>query len=68
MKFVLLYFFIYFLLLIFKTLFSSLGFNSTSRIYYIIIINLIILFNAQPYKLQHDALFFICLNKSLNFV
>ena len=67
MKFVL-YFFIYFLLLIFKTLFSSLGFNSTSRNDYIIIINLIILFNAQSYKLQHDALFFICLNKSLNFV
>jgi hypothetical protein len=57
MKFVL--YFIYFLLLIFKSLFSSLGFNSTSRNYYIIIINLIMLFNAQTYKLQHDALYFI---------
>jgi hypothetical protein len=57
MKFVL-YFFLYFLLLIFKTLFLSLGFNSTSRNYYIIIINLIILFNAQSYKLQHDAFFY----------
>jgi hypothetical protein len=57
-------FFIYFyiipLLLIFKTLFSNLGFNSTSSNYYIIIINLIILSNAQTYKLQHDAFFIIC--------
>jgi hypothetical protein len=59
-------FFIYFyiipLLLIFKTLFSNLGFNSTSSNYYIIIINLIILSNAQTYKLQHDAFFIICLD------
>jgi hypothetical protein len=61
MKFVLfiIIIFIYLLLLILKTLFSSLGFNSTSRNYYIIIINLIILFNAQTYKLQHDALYFV---------
>jgi hypothetical protein len=56
---IILYFYIIPLFLIFKTLFPSLGFNSTSRNYYIIIINLIILFNAQTYKLQHDALYFI---------
>jgi hypothetical protein len=50
-------------LFIFKTLFSNLGFNSNSSNYYLIIINIIILFNAQTYKLQHDAIFFIiCLN------
>ena len=42
-------------LFIFKTLFSNLGFNSNSSNYYPIII--IILFNAQTYKLQHDAIF-----------
>jgi hypothetical protein len=42
----------------FQTLISNLGFNSTSSNYYIIIINLIILFNAQTYKLQHDAFFY----------
>jgi hypothetical protein len=56
--FIFLYFYIIPLLLIFKTLFSNLGFNSTSSNYYIIIINLIILFNAQTYKLQHDAFFY----------
>jgi hypothetical protein len=55
--FIFLYFYVIPLFLIFKTLFSNLGFNSTSSNYYIIIINLIILFNAQTYKLQHDALF-----------
>jgi hypothetical protein len=55
--FIFLYFYVIPLFLIFKTLFSHLGFNSTSSNYYIIIINLIILFNAQTYKLQHDALF-----------
>ena len=64
-----LYFYIIYLFLIFQTLFSKLGFNSTSNNYYIIIINIIILFNAQTYKLQHGAIFFIiCLNQSLNFV
>jgi hypothetical protein len=45
-------------LFIFKTLFSNLGFDSTSSIYYLITINIIILFNAQTYKLQHDAFFY----------
>jgi hypothetical protein len=38
--------------------FNFLGFNSTSSNYYLIIINIIILFNAQTYKLQHDAFFY----------
>ena len=46
-------------LFIFKTLFSNLGFDLTSSIYYLITINIIILFNAQTYKLQHDAFFFL---------
>jgi hypothetical protein len=50
-----LYFYIISLLLIFKTLIPNLGFNSTSSNYSLIIINIIILFNAQTYKLQHDA-------------
>jgi hypothetical protein len=54
-----LYFYIISLFLIFQTLFSKLGFNSTSNNYYIIIINIIILLNAQTYKLQYDAFSFI---------
>jgi hypothetical protein len=54
-------FHIIFLLLVSKTLNFNLGINSTFS--FIIIINIIILFNAQTIKLQHDAYFFIiCLN------
>jgi hypothetical protein len=35
----------------------NLGFKPTSSNYYLIIFILIILFNAQTYKLQHDAFF-----------
>jgi hypothetical protein len=53
---------LYFLLLSFF-LFSNpnfyLWFNPTSSNYYLIIIILIILFNAQTYKLQQDALSFM---------
>ena len=37
-----------------KPYFFNLGFNSTSSNYYLIIINIIILFNAQT-KIQYDA-------------
>ena len=37
----------------------NLGFNSTSNNYYTIIINIIILLDAQTYKLQYDAFSFI---------
>jgi hypothetical protein len=50
MCYVVFLFFLFFQNPIFK-----LGFNSTSSNYYFIIINIIILFNAQTYKLQHDA-------------
>jgi hypothetical protein len=54
-------FHIIFLLLVSKTLNFNLGINSTFS--FIIIINIIILFNAQTIKLQHDAYFLIiCLN------
>jgi hypothetical protein len=61
-----LYFYIISLFLIFQTLFSKLGFNSTSNNYYIIIINIIILLNAQTYKLQYDAFSFILVSLVLN--
>jgi hypothetical protein len=48
-------FHIIFLLLVSKTLNFNLGINSTFS--FIIIINIIILFNAQTIKLQHDAYF-----------
>jgi hypothetical protein len=53
------YFFIYIisLLLLFKNPRFNLGLNSTSSNYYLITINIIILFNAQTHKLQHDAFF-----------
>jgi hypothetical protein len=41
-----------------KPYFFNLGFNSISSNYYLIIISIIILFNAQTYKLQHDAFFY----------
>jgi hypothetical protein len=44
--------------LIFKTLISNLGFNSTSSNYYLIIFILIILFNAQSYKTPTRCTFF----------
>ena len=55
-----LYFYIISLFLIFQTLFSKLGFNSTSNNYYIIIIiNIIILLDAQTYNsnMMHFLLF-----------
>jgi hypothetical protein len=51
-------FHIIFLLLVSKTLNFNLGINSTFR-FIIIIINIIILFNAQTIKLQHDAYYYI---------
>jgi hypothetical protein len=56
--FIFLYFYIIPLLLIFKTLFSNLGFNQTSNNYYLIIFILIILFNAQTYKTPTKCTFF----------
>jgi hypothetical protein len=44
--------------LIFKTLISNLGFNSTSSNYYLIIIILIILCNAQTHKTPTRCTFF----------
>jgi hypothetical protein len=52
------FFYIISLLLIFKNPRFNLGLNSTSSNYYLITINIIILFNAQTYKLQHDAFFY----------
>jgi hypothetical protein len=55
-----------FFFFIFKTLISNLGFNSTSSNYCLIIIILIILFNAQTYKTPTGCTFFyfsvICFN------
>jgi hypothetical protein len=55
---------------LFKTLFSSLGFNSTSSNYYLIII--IILLMCNHIKLQLDACPFyfgiLCFDSSLNFM
>ena len=57
-----LYFYTLFSSLIFENPSFNVGFNSTSSNHYLITINIIILFNAQTYKLQHDAFFVICLN------